>query len=198
VKEQSEILSSKKQEIKELKERFYSLTAADVNQGKQETPIQSNEKAEERENTKRETKAFNSTDTDLQARVRGNLDLVGKVCDSFSLFMRGSALDQLEKELNKLHRERSIDIIRAEILDILGIGSWQGVEAKATESGMALRDYLIASLKDLEHSPLCKLVSSMEVTTMLSAHCSYIDPGKFHDLAEAYVSVYGQGVGQLE
>jgi len=98
----------------------------------------------------------------------------------------------LKKELDNLHLERLLDLTRAKILKALGIGSWQHLKEKATESGMAPHDYIFASLKD---NPIKNgEILSMGAIEMLCTQ-SFINPGNIRDIEAAYISVYGRGLG---
>jgi len=57
---------------------------------------------------------------------------------------------------------------------------------------MTLHDYIFASLKE---NPKIDLKLPMGAIEMLCTR-SFINPGNIRDLEEAYISVYGQGVGQ--
>jgi hypothetical protein len=133
-------------------------------------------------------------ENDAEKRVRGTLELVGKVCDPFALPLSVAQLwNQLKKELDNLHLERLLDSSRAKILKALGIGSWPHLKEKATESGMALHDYVFVSLKE---NPIKNgEVLNVKVLEMLCTQ-SFVNLGNIRDIEEAYISVYGQGIGQ--
>lgn len=132
-------------------------------------------------------------ENEVEKRVQGNLDLVEKVCDSFPEPLCVAQLwGQLKKELDNLHLERLLDLGRSKVLKALGIGSWQRLKEKATESGMALHDYIFASLKE---NPKNDADLPMGAVELLCAK-SFINLGNIRDLEEAYISVFGQGVGQ--
>jgi hypothetical protein len=101
--------------------------------------------------------------------------------------------DQLKRELDNLHLERLLDISRAKILKALGIESWQRLKEKATESGMALHDYIFASLEENPKKDE-QLKLPMNSVELLCTH-SFINTENIRDLEKAYISVYGPGQG---
>jgi len=86
----------------------------------------------------------------------------------------------LKKELDNLHLERLLDLSRAKILKKLGLGSWQLLKDKATESGAPLHNYIFASIKEEMPVGIIEVLCSQ----------SFIDPKNIRDLEEA---VYGKG-----